>query len=258
MPLSEDLEVQNRIDRYRLIDDPFMRVVFADPECTELLIRCILQNNNLEVLKVESQKELKNLHGRSVVLDIFAADTAGTYYNIEVQRADKGASPKRARLNSSLMDSYISNQGEKYEDLTESYVIFITENDYFGKAEPMYHVERIIRETGEVFGDNEHIIYVNGQYRGDDPVGKLMNDFFCTDPKDMYYPLLAEQVWYYKNNEKGVKSMYTVSDEIRDENTAQNVKSLMETLHLKFEQACDALKINTERRPVIKELMDQM
>ena len=62
MPLAENSKELEWIRRYRLIDDTFMRVVFMNPQCTELLIRCILQNHDLKVLKVESQKELKNLH----------------------------------------------------------------------------------------------------------------------------------------------------------------------------------------------------
>ena len=270
MPLAENSKELEWIRRYRLIDDTFMRVVFMNPQCTELLIRYILQNHDLKVLKVESQKELKNLHGCSVVLDILAADTAGTYYDIEVQRADPGAAPKRARYNSSLLDSYISKQKERYEDLAESYVIFITENDYFGEKFPMYHIERVIQETGELFDDNEHIIYVNGQYRGEDSIGDLMHDFFCTDPEEMNYPLLAEQVWYYKNDEKGVRSMCRISEEIWAEGEAkgraegeakgraEGVKNIMESLHLSFEQACDAMKIAEGSRPKIRELMSQM
>lgn len=35
--------------------------------------------------------------------------------------------------------------------------------------------------------DEEHIIYVNGAYYRDDEIGKLMHDFRCSDPGDMYY-----------------------------------------------------------------------
>ena len=39
--------------------------------------------------------------------------------------------------------------------------------------------------TGKPFGDGEHILYVNGAYRGDSDLGRLMHDFSCTDAKDM-------------------------------------------------------------------------
>ncbi len=36
----------------------------------------------------------------------------------------------------------------------------------------------------------------------DFPIGKLMHDFSCKNPSDMYYKPLAEQVRYYKEDEK--------------------------------------------------------
>ena len=118
-----------RIQEFRLIDDTFMTVVFKDRACTELLIRCLLEREDLRVVEVHSQRDLKNLWGRSVRLDILAVDDTGALYNIEVQRADQGASRKRARYNSSLLDAHIAEPGEVYEALAETHVIFITEQD---------------------------------------------------------------------------------------------------------------------------------
>ena len=95
---AEQIEI---IKQFRLIDDTFMTKVFEDIECAELLLRVILDRDDLKVVKVSSQLELKNLQGRSSRLDIFAVDEQGKQYDIEVQRADDGANPKRARYNSS-------------------------------------------------------------------------------------------------------------------------------------------------------------
>lgn len=252
---QETLEL---IQEYRLIDDTFMTVVFKDKECTQLLIRCLLQRDDLQVIKVDTQEDLKNLWGRSARLDILAHDADGTLYNIEVQRADKGASQKRARYNSSLLDSNITEPGAAYEKLTETYVIFITENDYFGKALPLYHIERMIQETGELFNDDEHILYVNGQYRGDDAIGRLMHDFFCKEAKDIHNAILAQNVRHYKTEKEGVETMCRVSEKIQNKEKAEDVKNLMETTGWSFEQTCDKMKIPAERRPTIKEIMQSM
>ena len=73
-------------------------------------------------------------------------------------------------------------------------MIFITENDYFQESLPLYHVERTIQELSKPFRDEAHIIYVNGQYRGNDPIGSVMHDFFCADPKDMNNEILADDL----------------------------------------------------------------
>lgn len=91
--------------------------------------------------------------GHSVRLDIHAVDSAEKKYNIEIQREDKGAGSKRARYNSSVMDANSLKSGADFDDLPETYVIFITENDVMGGSEPIYHVDRIVKETGKPFND---------------------------------------------------------------------------------------------------------
>ena len=113
---AELLEI---IRDFRLMDDTFMSKVFEDKECAELLLRVILGRDDLTVVRVVSQFELKNLQGRSARLDIFAVDNQGKQYDVEVQRNDEGAAPRRARYNSSLMDANSLLPGENYDNLPE-------------------------------------------------------------------------------------------------------------------------------------------
>ena len=41
----------------------------------------------------------------------------------------------------------------------------------------------------------------------DTPLGRLMHDFRCTRPEDMYYDVLAERVRYFKETEEGASAM---------------------------------------------------
>ena len=72
-----------------------------------------------------------------------------------------------------------------------------------GKGLPLYRIERCILETDELFDDGSHILYVNGAYRDDTPLGKLMHDFSCTQPSDMNYGILAERARYFKESKEG-------------------------------------------------------
>ena len=179
---EDDLQ---RLRGFRLLDDDFMSKVFEDKKCAEFLLRIILNRDDLEVKKSNSQYSIKNLQGRSVRLDILAVDKKNRAYNIEIQRNDKGAGVKRARYNSAVIDANVTEPGEKYEKLNETYVIFITENDVLERGLPIYHIDRVIKETGEVFQDESHIIYVNSQMRNETALGKLMHDFSCTSAKDI-------------------------------------------------------------------------
>lgn len=214
---AEDWEAQKlrTLKKLRLIDDSFMTKCFeGDLECTELLIRIILKKADLIVKEVHTQEFWENLTGRSVRLDILATDSKGRKYNIEVQRPEKGADPRRARYHCSVIDIDSLEKGADFRDLPEVWVIFITENDVFREGAPLYQVERCFVGKNKLFHDGSHIVYVNGACQDDTELGKLMHDFFCADPDDMYYEVLAKRARYFKQTEKGVAIMCQAMDEL--------------------------------------------
>ena len=157
---------QQDLERLKLLcymDDDFMTVCLEDNyEGVELILQIILGLKDITIQSVRVQDSLKNLQGRSVILDVHAVDCTGREFDCEIQRSDKGAGVKRARHNSSLLDAHILKPGDD------------TENDVMKENQPIYPVERYITigEKKVLFGDGSHIIYVNGKYRGDDEVGK--------------------------------------------------------------------------------------
>ena len=201
---------------FRLIDDDFMSKVFEDKACAELLLHIILEDDTLEVVEAKSQYEIKNLQGRSVRLDILAKDATGKYFNVEVQRSDQGAVAKRARYNSSLLDANIAHPGDEYQQLGATYVIFITEKDVLKGNLPIYHIDRMVRETGELFPDEAHILYVNSQIQDQTRLGLLMQDFYRRNPEDMHYNLLRDRSRHFKS-EEGANSMCRAVEKLVEE-----------------------------------------
>mgnify|MGYP002508875952 CR=1 FL=1 len=227
---QQDLE---RLKSLRYIDDDFMTVCLADNfEGVELILRIILGREDIKLKSVRTQELMKNLQGRSAILDVHAIDSTNKEFDVEIQRKDAGAGVKRARHNSSLLDAHILKSGEDTEDIPDSYVIFITENDVMKGSQPIYPVERYVTigENKVLFGDGSHILYVNGQYRGNDEIGKLMHDFSCTNPNDMNFEALAEKARYYKQDEKGVAVMCKIMEDMRNEAALDNAKETAERL----------------------------
>ena len=210
---QEDLA---RLRQLRLIDDDFFSKCFDnDTACVQLVLQIVLDKPDLNVVDVRTQVFVENLLNRSVRLDVLATDSEGRKFNIEIQRSDKGAGRKRARYNSSMMDVNLLEKGNDFEALPETYVIFITENDVIGLGEAIYEIERCFVKSGKRFGDGSHILYVNGSYRDDSPVGKLMHDFSCTDPSDMCYNVLADRARFFKESKEGIAVMCKVLDDMR-------------------------------------------
>ena len=212
---QEDLQ---RLRGFRLLDDDFLTKCFeGDPKYIQLVLRIVLEMPDLVAVDVRTQVFVENLLNRSVRLDVLATDSTGRKINVEIQRSDKGAGRKRARYNSSMMDANLLRKGEKFDELPETYVVFITEHDVIGKGRPLYHISRYIFDTNESFNDGSHILYVNGAYRDETPIGKLMHDFSCTAPDDMYYGELAERVRFFKESEEGVAIMCRAMEDMRNQ-----------------------------------------
>ena len=229
---QEDLQ---RLRGFRPIDDDFMRSLFRkSPELVQLVLRIITGKPDLIVESFETQADMKRVTGaRTICLDAYATDAAGKKYDIEVQRADRGASPHRARYHSSVMDVENLDKGEPFESLPDTYTIFITEKDFFGEQEAIYQIQRMNLTTGKPFHDGAHILYVNGEYRGDSDIGKLMHDFNCTDPDEMKIELLAQGTRYLKESPEGVSEMCREMEIMRDRSRAEGLAEGLAEGHAK-------------------------
>jgi hypothetical protein len=188
-------------------------------EGVELILRIVLRRQDIRVKSVQTQDLMKNLQGRSACLDVHAVDCTDKEFDVEIQRADAGAGARRARYHSSLLDTHALRPSTDMGTLPDCYVIFITENDVMKGNAPLYPVERYVTigEEKVSFHDGSHILYVNGAYRGNDDIGRLMHDFSCTNPDEMHYEELASRARYFKQEQKGERQMGSVVDEIREE-----------------------------------------
>lgn len=279
---SEQETLKSHYARYReilanmtLMSDAFMRNVFIIQECAEYVLQIILQRNDFQIIDIITQKDLKNLHGRSIMVDFIARCTDGSLLSIEVQQENEGASPERARYTSGMMDMNILDPGKDFKDLPESFTIFITRNDVLQKGLPIYHIERVIRETGDDFGDRAHIIYVNARIQDDTELGRLMHDFHCKKADDMYSNVLADRVRMLKETPKGVDDMCRELEQLyldgKNEGieqgiekgiergtvltTLSNIRNLMETLGLTIDAAMSALKVPEKERQTYTNLL---
>ena len=250
-----------------LFDDDLMSRVFdQNIEATELLLRIVLERN-IKVTSVTGQDELKNpkVGGRDIILDVHALDETGEEMDVEVQANSKGAHVKRARYHSSMVDSRMLKAGQDFQEIKDSYVIFIYKHDKFERGLPIYHVDRYINELQEPFADGSHIIYVNGNYKGNDEIGRLMKDFHQVDPGKMHYSELARGVSHLKGTggqENMCEAVQRYAEEYAKEYSAERtmviVENFMKNMNFTLEQSLDAAGIQGEERELlIKQLKEK-
>ena len=119
------------------------------------------QTDALENLSVETQKMLKleaDAHG--VRFDAFV-ESSKLWADIEMQTSDGLELDKRARYYHANMDLDFLEQGQPYENLKPSYVIFICTFDHFNMDEPVYFFRSWDVEKGLPLDDLSYTIVLN-------------------------------------------------------------------------------------------------
>ena len=211
---SQESEIKQVIRSLCMMNNRFMNFMLDDnKEAAQVFLRIILGDDKIKVRNVRIQNFIQNIYGHSSQLDILAQDSEGRYFNVEVQRSDEGAPARRARFYSSILDTHLLQPGKLYEELPDTYVIFITENDVLHDNLPLYNIRRRIDENAQYFEDGSRIIYVNSQRRDDTALGKLMQDLYCTEPKNLHYHEFAERMEFLKYSKEGEEKMTDVIEE---------------------------------------------
>ena len=221
------------LNKLRPIDDTFMRMIFRDHQCVELLMKIIF-GEQFSLKRFETQEDHKQVVSRSVELDIVVYTHEGAVIGIEVEKSKDNASPIRARYHASILDCDLSYPKERWKEFTEIYVVFICEEDVLKTNELINHIQRYMI-NGMVFQDKLHIIYLNASMQDETALGKLMHDMLCNDPDDMYYEVLRKRVSYFKRQEGGKRTMCEALEElITEAKNEGEIKKLMKLLLKKF------------------------
>ena len=225
------------IKNLTVMSDILARNVFKDKNACEYVLRIILEDKELTVIDNETQMDFRNMHGRGVVLDCVAKDGSGRVINVEIQEDG--------------LDGGVT--GTNFDKLPETYVIFVTLKDALGCGLPIAHIDRIIRENGKEFGDEEHFIYVDSSKDDGSELGRLMHDFRAKEAKEMQAGALADRVHELKETEKGVEHMCKEMEALRlegvEEGRMEEKKAVAYSLadrKMSAEEIAEIIKVNIE------------
>lgn len=116
---------------------------------------------------------------------------------------DKPDLIERGRYYLSKMDNDFLKQGEDYEKLSETYVIFVCRGDAVKTGNPL---DDFVRRNakGKELNDGHHLLFINADYDGQWSLKDLMADFKSPNPKQMRYNVLKERASYLKEKEEGL------------------------------------------------------
>ena len=229
------METREQIKQLSLMNNAFMNLALEDNiPCVEEMLRVILCKPDLVVKTARTQKMFQGFR-RSIYLDIYAEDSNGTRYNIEIQQSKEGADPRRARFHMGMVDVHSLKSGQDFRELPECYVIFITQEDILKRGKTIYTIHKYIDGDLEAFDDGSHTIYVNGAAKDDGTeLWKLIHDLHCTNADDMYFPRLSARVKYLKEDEEGMATVSNYFEERQAKAVIEAEKRTKESTALKF------------------------
>ena len=154
---------------------------------------------------------------------------------------------RRVRYNASSIVSRFSEKGQKFSEIPDVIVVYISEYDVFRLGRTIYHIDSVIRETNTTVDDGLSRVFVNTQYADTDntDVGKLMKCFL--QKVDSICDIIKDYANEY-------------AKEYAEERAAEMLVNNIETLAKKIgtvEEACDMLNITEQQYENAKALLEK-
>ena len=136
--------------------------VMSDPAICAEMIRRLLHIPVGRVEQVQPQKGVRiHADARGVRFDVYVRD-ADRVYDVEIQVADEGNLPLRARYYQSALDLDMLKAGEAVGRLKESWIVFLCLFDPFRLGEAVYTVRKTFAEKeGTAYTDGTHTVFFN-------------------------------------------------------------------------------------------------
>ena len=140
--------------------------VMRSEEICKLFLRELLGVEIQRIEFIDRQKDLTDsyeYHG--IRLDVYLKDEAGTVFNVEIQAERRDGLPRRVRFYQSGIDRGELSKGADYASLSESYVIFVCNFDYFHIGKAVGERVSFLKGTDVPYEDGTHVFFLNSRYQ---------------------------------------------------------------------------------------------
>ena len=140
-----------RFEDLTFTDDFMFCKAMQNPDLCKGLIEMILADTIGKITYISIQHNLKNYEqAKSVRFDVLVQTENGNLYDVEMQVSNEKNIPKRMRFYQAAIDISFLDKGNFYNDLNDSFIIFICLFDVIGKNRPVYTFENICIEDKNI------------------------------------------------------------------------------------------------------------
>lgn len=240
----------------------------------EDVLSIILDEPDLKLKEVKAEQVVLNKSGkRAIRLDAWAIDIKNRQFDMEMQNdSDRDDVCKRSRFYQGLIDTPILKSGKetRYKHLPSTVIIFITQDDIFGKDLAMYTFSEQCEEVANLpLGDGTTKIFINMESRNGRPelvsLLQYMKDTTLENPgitvRDKRILDLDRVVKEVKQSEEWEAVKVNILEiglaqgieqgmeqgieqgieQGRAETLVRNVESAMKNFNINLEKACEGL-----------------
>lgn len=203
----------------------FAAVMLEGDNC-KYVLSCVL-GMEIERVEVSAEKSIvyhPEYHG--VRLDVFAKGADGAHFNVEMQVAQQKPQ-RRSRYYHAQMDMEMLTAGTRYEELPDTYVIFICDYDPIGLSKYRYIVKSVLEEDDSCpYEDGRHTIFLNTKGTNDSEVPKQLVNLLhfmgasLPDSQKEYNDELVkrlQQTVEYIKRDREMEERYMLLEELMDE-----------------------------------------
>lgn len=193
-----------------ITDDYMFHVVMSNPERVKPLLEMVIGKKIRKIDVVPEKTKKTGYRSRGIRMDVYIEDDENTVYDVEMETTKKRHFGKRFRYYQSAIDVEIVTKGQAISKLKESYIIFITTYDPFGKDWYVYPFETICKWDPDLKLDDGAVRYVLNTKGTKDAKGHEVSDeikemlSYMNDgiPKSDYARMLDDAVKEVKQNEE--------------------------------------------------------
>ena len=219
-----------------LVDDFMFSEVMRRPENIKPFLEAVLEKKIQRVVTIDKQKDLKDTYdAHGIRLDVYLEDENHTKYDVEVQARLHRKLEKRIRYYLSGIDRHSLEMNEDYEKMSDSFVIFICVEDYYGAGLAVYERGSHIKGAPEIpYEDGSHAYILNANFT-----------------KENGNPAVLDFLRYVRASYKG--EPYDISESVYLKQIDEAVSEIKEDSGREMEYMTLAMKMMDERKDAFEQ-----
>ncbi|AIN92787.1 Rpn family recombination-promoting nuclease/putative transposase [Treponema putidum] len=147
------------------IDDFMFCKVMQNESLCKALIEMILSDTIGKIAYISVQHSISTYEqAKSIRFDVLVQTENGKFYDVEMQVSNEKNIPKRMRFYQAAIDISFLDKGNSYNNLNDSFIIFICTFDAIGKNKSVYTFENIcIEDKNTSLQDGTKKIIINSE-----------------------------------------------------------------------------------------------